>query len=132
MSSFLPGLARSNVWFYCQLPSLREKALQNGSHLSSRRCHLRLKGVCGDAADESFGYCPAHGFFCPGAWLVGVGCEAGSVAHVFALVRRVVHEDGGELFSGDGGVWREIAVAGAAGDAAGGGPVHGGGVPKFL
>ena len=58
------GLARSNVWFHCQLPSLREKALQNGSHLRSRRVSLWLQfGVC-HAGNQAFGYCPAHGFFC--------------------------------------------------------------------
>ena len=34
------GLARSNAWLICQLPLLREKTLENGSHLSSRRMCL--------------------------------------------------------------------------------------------
>ena len=61
-----------------------------------------------------------------GAWLVGVAGEVGSVAHVFTLVRRVVHEDGGELFAGDGGVWSEGVVLVAIDNADVRCPVHSG------
>lgn len=40
-----PGLARSSVQVICKLSLLREKTLQNGSHLSSRRSPLRFQGI---------------------------------------------------------------------------------------
>ena len=54
--------------------SLRlQQALQNRCDLGAGGVSLWLELVVRHTVDQSLRYCPAHGFFCPGAWLVAVG-----------------------------------------------------------